>query len=90
MFQMNQATHHLDGSMIYGSTVEKAWALRTFSNGQLSAEMKNGREYLPKADKPLQQCQVSSNASACFKSGKLIELWSVHSSDRVFEINHSS
>ncbi|XP_021919989.1 peroxidase-like isoform X2 [Zootermopsis nevadensis] len=69
--QMNQATHHLDGSMIYGSTVEKAWALRTFANGGLSAELKNGREYLPRADKPLQQCQVSSNTSSCYKAGDL-------------------
>jgi hypothetical protein len=76
--------------MIYGSTVEKALALRTFSNGQLSAEIKNGRNYLPKADKPLQQCQVSSNTSACYKSGKLMELWLVPGSEIVLEINHSS
>lgn len=69
--QMNQATHYLDGSMIYGTTDERAWSLRTFSNGQLSAEMKNGHEYLPQADKPLQQCQVSSNTSACYQSGDI-------------------
>jgi hypothetical protein len=74
MFQMNQATHHLDGSMIYGTTDEKAWSLRTFSKGQLSSEVKNGHEYLPQADKPLQHCQVSSNTSACYKSGKFIQL----------------
>jgi hypothetical protein len=77
MFQMNQATHHLDGSMIYGTTAENAWALRTFSNGQLSSEIKNGHEYLPRAEKPLQQCQVSSNTSACYKSGELMERWLV-------------
>lgn len=71
---MNQATHYLDGSMIYGTTDERAWSLRTFSNGQLSTEMKNGHEYLPQADKPLQQCQVSSNTSACYKSGNFMKL----------------
>jgi len=67
--QMNQATHYLDGSMIYGANDEMAWALRTFSNGMLSSEMKNGYEFLPQADEPLQQCQVSSEASTCYKSG---------------------
>nr|AIP87047.1 peroxicentin [Macrotermes barneyi] len=65
--QMNQATHYLDGSMIYGADVEMAWKLRTFSKGKLSSEMKNGYEFLPQADEPLQQCQVSSDT--CYKSG---------------------
>lgn len=72
MLQMNQATHYLDGSMIYGANDETAWALRTFSNGQLSSEMKNGYEFLPQADEPLQQCQVSSDTSTCYKSGKFV------------------
>lgn len=67
--QMNQATHYLDGSMIYGSNDETAWALRTFSNGKLSSEMKSGYEFLPQVDEPLQQCQVSSDTSTCYKSG---------------------
>jgi hypothetical protein len=71
---MNQATHHLDGSMIYGADDETAWELRTFSNGKLSSEIKNGYEYLPQADEPLQQCQVSSKTSACYRSGKLVIL----------------
>jgi hypothetical protein len=71
---MNQATHYLDGSMIYGTTDERAWSLRTFSNGQLSSEIKNGHDYLPHADKPLQQCQVSSNTSTCYKSGNFMKL----------------
>jgi hypothetical protein len=74
MFQMNQATHYLDGSMIYGTTDERAWSLRTFSDGQLSSDLKNGHEYMPQADKPLQHCQVSSNTSACYKSGNLMKL----------------
>jgi hypothetical protein len=61
MLQMNQATHYLDGSMIYGANIEMAWELRTFSNGKLSSEMKNGYEFLPQADEPLELCQVSSD-----------------------------
>jgi Animal haem peroxidase. len=67
---MNQATHYLDGSMIYGADDETAWKLRTFSKGKLSSEMKNGYEFLPQADEPLQQCQVSSDT--CYKSGKFV------------------
>ncbi|PSN56140.1 hypothetical protein C0J52_03325 [Blattella germanica] len=69
--QMNQATHMLDASMIYGTTDEKTKALRTYSKGQLVVEMKDGHEYLPQTDKPMQHCQVTSNTSACYKSGDM-------------------
>lgn len=69
--QMNQATHHLDGSMIYGTTEEKAKTLRTFSNGRLSTSVKNGHEYLPQSEDPLQHCQVTSNTSICYASGDM-------------------
>ncbi|XP_060845760.1 peroxidase-like [Rhopalosiphum padi] len=38
MEQMNQATHYLDGSMIYGSSVEQTMALRTMKGGSLNME----------------------------------------------------
>lgn len=69
---MNQATHYLDGSMIYGANDEMAWALRAFSDGKLSSQMKNGYEFLPQADEPLQQCQVSSDTPTCYKSGNFV------------------
>ncbi|KAJ9595022.1 hypothetical protein L9F63_013688, partial [Diploptera punctata] len=69
--QMNQATHLLDGSMIYGTTNDKAKSLRTYTNGRLATVVKDGNEFLPEADKPMQHCQVSSNSSACYKSGDM-------------------
>ncbi|CAI6358010.1 unnamed protein product [Macrosiphum euphorbiae] len=37
--QMNQATHYLDGSMIYGSSAKRTWSLRTNLGGQLLTNM---------------------------------------------------
>lgn len=81
---MNQATHMLDASMIYGTTDEKTKALRTYSKGQLTVEMKDGHEYLPQTDKPMQHCQVTSNTSACYKSGKISLL--IYSYENVLNI----
>nr|XP_033333242.1 peroxidase-like isoform X3 [Megalopta genalis] len=45
--QMNQASHFLDGSMIYGSTVSKSRELRAFEGGRLRVHSNNNREFLP-------------------------------------------
>ncbi|XP_015434443.1 PREDICTED: peroxidase-like [Dufourea novaeangliae] len=44
--QMNQASHFLDGSMIYSSTLKKSRELRTFEGGRLRVHKKNSHEYL--------------------------------------------
>nr|CAD7574737.1 unnamed protein product [Timema californicum] len=68
--QMNQATHFLDGSMIYGSTLEQHQKLRSFTNGKM-LESRNGKTYLPLTDKPMHYCQLSSNSATCYKSGDI-------------------
>ncbi|XP_043257427.1 peroxidase-like isoform X1 [Colletes gigas] len=45
--QMNQASHFLDGSMIYGSTVTKSRELRTFQTGRLRVRKENNHDFLP-------------------------------------------
>lgn len=47
LFQMNQNTHYLDGSMIYGSNAMKAASLRKMARGKLLTVSENGEEYLP-------------------------------------------
>ncbi|XP_012227185.1 peroxidase isoform X3 [Linepithema humile] len=46
--QMNQVSHFLDGSAIYGSTLKKSRELRAFEGGRLRVDMKNNRAYLPR------------------------------------------
>lgn len=65
---MNQATHFLDGSMIYGSTSENVISLRTMKNGKLATTNINGVELLPVSDTPEDNCQLNEE-KICFKSG---------------------
>lgn len=66
---MNQATHFLDGSHIYGATVSKANALREFVGGRLLTSDKDGRAFLPHASNAKQLCQVNSDKTDCYKAG---------------------
>ncbi|CAG2105713.1 unnamed protein product [Medioppia subpectinata] len=45
--QINTLTHIIDGSMVYGSTEERAKFLRSGKNGKLRADKVNGYEFLP-------------------------------------------
>lgn len=64
--QLNQATHFLDGSQIYGTSFERSSSLRSFTNGQLETTKINGKEFLPKSDRPEEECPTEK---LCFKSG---------------------
>lgn len=66
---MNQVTHYLDGSQIYGSAKVKADKLREFNGGRLLVSKKNGRTFLPLASHPKEDCQVLSNNSDCYTGG---------------------
>lgn len=69
--QMNQASHFLDGSQLYGTSQHRDRSLRQFSRGRLLLANRNGhgRPYLPPAEDPRDRCQVSSSTAACYKSG---------------------
>ena len=63
---MNQVSHFLDGSTIYGSTMKRSRELRTFEGGKLRTEIRNNREFLPTADsEPASLCR----SSKCYLSG---------------------
>ncbi|KAL0271442.1 UNVERIFIED_CONTAM: hypothetical protein PYX00_008538 [Menopon gallinae] len=68
--QMNQNTHYLDGSMIYGSNAMKAISLRTMKGGNLMTVSQNGEEFLPITEAPENNCHDKENW-ICYQSGDL-------------------
>ncbi|XP_026731939.1 peroxidase-like isoform X1 [Trichoplusia ni] len=67
--QMNQATHFLDGSNIYGSNSRDAAALREKSGGLLKTTNIDDEEHLPLAANPTEKCLVGSSTETCFNAG---------------------
>ncbi|XP_076681835.1 peroxidase isoform X2 [Andrena cerasifolii] len=63
--QMNQASHFLDGSMIYGSTLKKSRELREFEGGRLRVHQGNGHEYLPVGGLDISSICIEN----CYESG---------------------
>lgn len=63
---MNQVSHFLDASTIYGSTLERSLELRSFENGKLRVAIRGNHEYLPVAEKAI-ECLTKG---ACYKTGK--------------------
>lgn len=45
--QLNQLSHFIDGSMIYGNDEQQAFGLRQFQGGLLKSSRINGNEFLP-------------------------------------------
>lgn len=67
--QMNQATHFLDGSHIYGSNSREAAALREMKGGLLKTTNIEDEEFLPLASNPKEKCLVDSDDEICFNTG---------------------
>ncbi|KAG8230290.1 hypothetical protein J437_LFUL010193 [Ladona fulva] len=76
--QLNQASHFLDASMIYGPDAETQRYLRSFTDGKLkSAEQKveteigeRGVEFFPRDDTPFDFCQLkSTDGHECYYGG---------------------
>lgn len=65
---MNQASHFLDGSAIYGSTLKKSRQLREFEGGRLRVHKMNNHEFLPIGEDEIS----SACAKNCYNSGKWI------------------
>ncbi|XP_018343646.1 PREDICTED: peroxidase-like isoform X1 [Trachymyrmex septentrionalis] len=63
--QMNQVSHFLDGSTIYGSTMKKSRELRTFEDGHLRIDVRNNHTYLPRGETEL----TSQCGENCYNSG---------------------
>ncbi|XP_047025775.1 peroxidase-like isoform X1 [Helicoverpa zea] len=67
--QMNQATHFLDGSNIYGTDSWEAAALRERTGGLLKTSTIEEEEHLPLASNPTEKCLVESGSETCFNAG---------------------
>lgn len=71
--QINQVTSFLDASVVYGSSVQEAEKLRSFTGGELKTVRSSaGRELLP-PDSEQFYCK-SSGSSRCFLAGKITAL----------------
>lgn len=79
---MDQVTHFLDNSNVYGSSDEEALALRSFQGGELRVTPRGGRrntDLLPPDATPELDCRLDNfttgvNASAdvrCFDAGNV-------------------
>lgn len=68
---MNQATHFLDASQIYGSTSKKAMKLREGEGGKLIVSIHDKKTFLPHSLKPVDDCQVKSDKNECYRSGDI-------------------
>lgn len=65
---MNQATHFLDGSQIYGSDLKSSGQLREFHGGLLKFTSDGQNSFLPKSQKLSKNCK-SKDETGCFYSG---------------------
>lgn len=70
LLQVNQATHYLDASQLYGCDKRKSDSLRSFVNGQLEVTSRHSQSFLPLSENPTQDCQVISGEAVCFASGE--------------------
>lgn len=66
---MNQATHFLDGSHIYGTNSREAAALRETIGGLLKTSRIEEEDHMPLATNPMEKCLVVNNSETCFNAG---------------------
>ncbi|XP_054708998.1 uncharacterized protein LOC129218700 isoform X2 [Uloborus diversus] len=67
--QLNQATSFLDGSTIYGSSIQVMKSLRSFNKGQLKMQMINNVPFMSFAEKSGYSCGTPSEPLKCFAAG---------------------
>lgn len=81
--QLNKATSFLDGSTIYGSTIDRTKTLRSFNKGQLRTQRINGTPYMASLEGIGINCGTLSEPLKCFAAGDsrvnmLVELMAMH------------
>ena len=68
--QMNQITHFLDGSMVYGSDKQDGAELRQSRGGRMKTHG-DGKGLLPQEEETSggEECQIQDRGRKCFKAG---------------------
>jgi len=67
---MNQVTHYLDGSMIYGSSERQTLSLRKMSGGELlTNKIDTDQNYMPLETTETDACQYDNGT--CFRAGDI-------------------
>lgn len=69
--QLNELTHWLDGSQIYGSDAETLEKLREFRQGRLRSARINGQEIVPLDPKSNITQPEDCNTSSCYMAGDI-------------------
>lgn len=93
--QLNQLTHFLDGSMIYGNDESQALGLRQFHGGLLKSSRINGAEFLPFDARLGEGCILPSEGirrgMRCFVSGdnRVNELTGLVTTHAIFLREHN-
>ncbi|XP_065567232.1 peroxidase-like [Artemia franciscana] len=67
--QMNQVTHWIDGSLIYGSSELESRSLREYRGGRLQTSNMHGYEMLPYDEYSSDSCVLADKGKKCYKSG---------------------
>uniref|UniRef100_A0A182K431 Heme peroxidase 1 n=1 Tax=Anopheles christyi TaxID=43041 RepID=A0A182K431_9DIPT len=76
--QLSSVTAFLDLSVVYGNSLEQTSSLRTFSQGLMGAEERNGMQWLPSHPNKTQTCVVKNEAEACYLTGDVRSNQSPH------------
>lgn len=93
--QLNQLTHFLDGSMIYGNDGPQALGLRQFHGGLLKSSRINGAEFLPFDSRLGEGCILPSagirRGMRCFVAGdnRVNELTGLVTTHAIFLREHN-
>ncbi|KAG8328849.1 hypothetical protein J6590_100227 [Homalodisca vitripennis] len=65
--QANIVTHVIDASMVYGSDIDTANRLRSFTNGKLFVKTtSDGRDFLPDTANPFFPCNNNASEHTCY------------------------
>uniref|UniRef100_A0A1B6LPE8 Peroxidase n=1 Tax=Graphocephala atropunctata TaxID=36148 RepID=A0A1B6LPE8_9HEMI len=68
--QINNLTHVIDASMVYGSDLKTAYRLRSFIDGKLIVQTTpDGRNFPPNTDKPFFPCNNDASEHTCYDAG---------------------